>query len=224
MKVLGISSGIGVTGAGIAGDEGILAEFSVASPAVQSEKLAVLIDEVLKRARLSIKDVDAVAVTTGPGSYSGLRGGLATAKGLVEGLKVPLLTVSTLRAIAFNLINTEGAIAVAVNACREDYNFAMFASRGGKLKRLTSDISVKAQNIKGTLEKVKGSMILACDAGMKKLIRNKNIIFADEKDIVPWGINVARIGMEKLRKKETSDPILAKPSYSHKPNIKEYKD
>jgi len=225
VKVLGITSGMGITGAGIAGDgkDAILAECSAASSEVQSEKLIGLIDELLKRSKLKISDIEAVAVTTGPGSYSGLRGGLATAKGLVEGLNVPIISVSALRAIAYNLIDTDGAIVVAVNACRDDYNFALFASRSGLLKRLTSDMTLKADNIKKTLSKVTGRITVACDERMRLELKGSGIEFADPKNAVPWGINVARIGIEKLKKRETDDHLIMAPRYSHKPNIREFK-
>jgi tRNA threonylcarbamoyladenosine biosynthesis protein TsaB len=221
--VLGITSAAGISGAGIASDSGILAECSFSSKAVQSEKLIILIHEVLKRTKLSIKDIDAVAVTTGPGSYSGLRGGLAAAKGLVEALKVPIISVPTLEAIAFNFIDFDGTIAIAVNACKDDYNFSLWGSKKGGLKRMTADITVKMNKVAEVMSKVKGKMILAADKELKNAMKNDNILFAEEKNIMPWAVNVARIGLKKLENKEVADHITLAPSYSHKPNIREHK-
>ncbi len=221
--VLGITSAAGISGAGIASDGGILAECSFSSKAVRSEKLIILIHEVLGKVKLTIKDIDAIAVTTGPGSYSGLRGGLAAAKGLVEALKVPIISVSTLEAIAFNLIDFNGTIAVAVNACKDDYNFSLWGSKKGELKRMTADITVKMNKIAEVISKVKGKMILAADKELKNIIKNDNILFAEEKNVVPWAVNVARIGLGKLKKNEIEDHIALAPTYSHKPNIREHK-
>jgi tRNA threonylcarbamoyladenosine biosynthesis protein TsaB len=223
MKVLGITSAIDVVGAGICSGDNILAECTMSDRIVRSEKLITLIDDVLKRTKLKMSDIDAVAVTTGPGSYSGLRGGLATAKGLVEALDIPLISVSTLHAIAFNFINLEGTVAVAVNACRDDYNFSLWGSSEGELKRLTGDITIKIDAIAGQLAKVEGKMTLAADEALRKKIKNDNILLAEPKNVVPWAVNVARIGLEKLRKKEVENYIKIAPSYSHKPNIREYK-
>lgn len=223
MKVLGITSAIGIVGAGICDDGNILAECSVSSRIVQSEKLITLVDNVLKRTKLKIGDIDAVAVTTGPGSYSGLRGGLAAAKGLVSSLDIPIISVSTLHAIAFNFIDLEGTIAVAVNACRDDYNFSLWGSKNGKLKRLTADITVKIGKIVEKLSGVNGKMLLAADEALRKRMKNDNILLAEPKNSVPWAVNVARIGLDKLKRKEVEDHIKLAPSYSHKPNIREFK-
>lgn len=223
MKVLGISSAINVVGAGIADEGGIMAECTLSSKITQSEKLIVLIDDVLTKAKLKAKDLDAVAVTTGPGSYSGLRGGLAAAKGLVRALDIPVISVSTLHAIAFNFTDIEGTIAVAVNACRDDYNFSLWGSRRGKLIRLTDDFSVGIGRIIDVLSSVKGRITLAADEILRKRIKSDNILLAEPKNAVPWAVNVARIGIEKLRKNEIADAVKLAPSYSHGPNIREYK-
>lgn len=222
MKVLGLSSAIGIVGAGIADESGIAAECSYSSICTRSEKLIPIIEDVLKQAKTDIKDMDAVAVTTGPGSYSGLRGGLATAKALVAVLGIPVISVSTLYAIAFNFVDMEGTIVVAVNACRDDYNVALFASGGGKLKRLTGDITAKLANIEEVISSVQGRLVLAADGKLVKTIKNKNILLADPKNIVPWAVNVARIGLMKLKNREFDDHIKIVPAYSHKPNIREY--
>jgi tRNA threonylcarbamoyl adenosine modification protein YeaZ len=223
VKILGITSAIDVVGAGIASDGGVFAECTVSSKIMRSEKLITLVDDVLKRTNLKIKDIDAVAVTTGPGSYSGLRGGLATAKGLVEALDIPIISVSTLHAIAFNFIDIDGTVAIAVNACRDDYNFSLWGSSRGELKRLTGDITVKIGKIVEKLSGVEGKMILAADETLRKMIKNDNILVAEQKNIVPWAVNVARIGLKKLKNKEVGDYIKMAPNYSHKPNIREYR-
>jgi len=223
VKILGITSAVDVVGAGIASDGGVLAECTVSSKIMRSEKLITLIDDVLKRAKLKINDIDAVAVTTGPGSYSGLRGGLATAKGLVEALDIPIISVSTLHAIAFNFVDIDGTVAIAVNACRDDYNFSLWGSDNGKLKRLTGDITAKIDRIVDKLSQVRGKLTLAADETLRKKIKNDNILLAEQKNIVPWAVNVARIGLGKLKNGEVEDYIKLSPNYSHKPNIREYR-
>jgi len=222
MKVLGISSAIGVVGAAVAEESGVLAECSISGKIAQSEKLVAIIKEVLERTRININDIQAVAVTTGPGSYSGLRGGLAAAKGLVAALDIPIITVSTLHAIAYNLINTDGTIAIAVNACRDDYNFAMFGSDSGKLRRLSGDITLKMNRIKEMLDSISGKITLAADEGLRNKIKNSNVILAEPRNVVPWAVNVAAVGIEKFMRKEFGEYLTIAPSYSHKPNIREF--
>ncbi len=177
----------------------------------------------MKKTKLKIKDIDAVAVTTGPGAYSGLRGGLAAAKGLVEALDIPIIAVSTLHAIAYNFLGHEGMVAVAVNACRDDYNFSLWGAGRGGLQRLTGDITAKLDRIIAQLSKVEGKMVLAADGALRKSIKNDNILLAGAEHVQPWAVNVAGIGLEKLKRKETEDYVKLAPSYSHKPNIREFK-
>ncbi len=223
MKVLGISSATGIVGAGIADDSGVLAESSYSAKITKSEKLIVLVEDVLKKAKLDINDIDAVAVTIGPGSYSGLRGGLATAKAFVQSLKIPIISISTLHAIAYNMIDLDGTFAVGVNACKDDFNFSLWGSDHGKLKRLTDDITVKLDKLIKVFSNVSGKLTLAADEKLRDKIKNPNILVADPKNAVPWGINVARIGLEKLKNREYADYLTVVPAYSHKPNIREYR-
>ena len=223
LKVLGIASATNTIGAAVVDEDLVIAECSVSGKTAQTEKLIILVDEVLRKSSIKIKDIDAVAVTIGPGSYSGLRGGLATAKGLVKSLNIPMISVSTLHAIAYNFIDITGIVAVAINACRDDYNFALFGVGSGSLKRLTGDLTVKQGKIEEVFSSISGKIILACDERMKGKIKNENVLFAEPKNIVPWAVNVARIGLEKLRKKEVEDYISLAPTYSHKPNIREFK-
>lgn len=223
MKVLGITSAIGVTGASVADGTSILSECSISSKAAPSEKLITLIKDTLERTKVGINDIDAVSVTIGPGSYSGLRGGLATAKGLVEALDIPIIPVSTLHAIAFNFVDHDGTVAIAVNACRDDYNFALFGSDRGSLKRLTGDITLKVQRIAEVFSEVEGDIIIAADGPLMSMIKRNNIRFAEARNVIPWASNVALIGLEKLKKKEFGDYLKMAPEYSHQPNIREYR-
>jgi len=222
MKVLGLTSAIKTIGASVVDGHEILSECSVRGQSVQSEKLIVLVEELLNTCKIKMNDLDAVSVTIGPGSYSGLRGGLATAKGLVEALKIPIIPVSTLHAVAYNLINSSSTIAVAVNAMRDEYNFALFASNNGKLKRLTKDLIVKLDKITEVINKINGRIIMAVDERVKDEINNLNIMFADQSSVVAWARNVALIGLDKLENKETSDHLSLSPEYSHMPNIREF--
>ena len=224
MNILGLSSATNTIGAALYGSESIIAECSLSGTSARSEKLLGLVEGALKKAKIKISDIDAVAVTSGPGSYSGLRGGLATAKAMVATLDIPIISVSTLMAIAYNFINCEAMLAVAVNACRDDYNLALFGSHNGNIHRITGDMAVKMGRIKEVLSSVKGRMIVVCDGELKDLIKNSDLTIAGPGCEVPWAKNVAIIGHDKLKKKETDDYLGLIPSYSHKPNIREYKD
>jgi tRNA threonylcarbamoyladenosine biosynthesis protein TsaB len=223
LKIIGLSSASNTIGAAVLDERGITAECTVSGPSVRSEKLIVLVEEALNRSKIKISDIDAVAVTIGPGSYSGLRGGLAAAKGLVQSLNIDIISVPTLDAVAYNFRNYNGTVAVAINACRDDYNIALFGVHNGAIKRMTKDMTVKLDRISEVLSKVSGEMTLVSDKDLSKDIKNKNIRLASADSAIPWAKNVAIIGGMKYENGEFGDYLSLVPEYSHKPNIREYK-
>lgn len=199
MRVFGISSATKVISIGMIDEDKVLVEATV--PDLRAEKLLFYAQE----AGLKPGQINGIAVAVGPGSYSGLRGGLATAKTLAQTLSVPLVGVPTLEAIAYNLIDKEGTIAVVLDAKRDEYNFALFFASGGALTRLTDDLVLKMDQIKA-----------------KVLEISKEVCFAEGKDSHPYGVNVAKLGLLKIKAGEISDPLRLVPQYSHQPNIREY--
>src|SRR3989338_3960275 len=101
MKILGISTAGKIIDVGLIDEDKILSEFS--SSQLKSEDVVVLIEQIFCEANFEIKEIDAICVAEGPGSYSGLRGGLAAANSFSQVLNIPLVGVSTLEAIAYNI-------------------------------------------------------------------------------------------------------------------------
>jgi len=218
MPVLGLSSATKIVSLGLIDEDKVLVETTVAD--LRAEKLVFY----MKEAGIEPEQIEAVAVAQGPGSYSGLRGGLATAKSLAQTLKVPLTGVSTLEAIAYNLIEIEGTMAVMLDAKRDEYNFALFGVSQGKLQRLTDDLVLTLDNISRKLKQINGQIHLTGAVNdLRKKLKGDNYLFADEIHSQPYGINVARLGALKIKAGVTSDPLKLTPNYSHKPNIREYK-
>ncbi|MDD5382701.1 MAG: tRNA (adenosine(37)-N6)-threonylcarbamoyltransferase complex dimerization subunit type 1 TsaB [Candidatus Margulisbacteria bacterium] len=219
MRILGLSSATKIISIGLIDEEKVLAETTIAD--IQAEKIMFYVQEAGIRA----EDIDGVAVAAGPGSYSGLRGGLATAKSLAQTLNKPLAGVPTLEAIAYNLINIEGTMAVILDARADEYNFALFGASGGKLKRLTDDLVMKLETIVERLSLISGEIWLAGNTlGIRDqgLGDRKNLRFAEEAHSQPYGINVAKLGLLKLAAGLAADPLALSPEYSHQPHFKEY--
>jgi tRNA threonylcarbamoyladenosine biosynthesis protein TsaB len=220
--ILGITSATNTMGAAVYNGK-LLAECSVSGDQARSEQIVPLIDEVLKRCGLKIKDVDAVSVTTGPGSYSGLRGGVAVAKALVSALDIPVTAVPTLDSAAYNFIDFEGTILLALHACKDDYNIALFGAHNGAIKRLTKDVVTTLDGLSKVMGSVEGALTISCDREIADSVKNKKIKIASKTSAVPWARNTAIIGSQKLDHHEVVDAMLLVPEYSHKPNIREWK-
>ena len=118
MKILALDSSGIVASVAIVEDNTLLAEYTVNYKKTHSQTLLPMLDEVAKMTELDLSTIDAIAVAAGPGSFTGLRIGSATAKGLALALKKPLVAVPTVEALAYNLYDTNGLICPIMDARR----------------------------------------------------------------------------------------------------------
>ena len=107
-----------------------------------SRTLMPMVDAMLKNAELTLGDMDAVAVAAGPGSFTGLRIGIAAVKGLAWAADKPCFGVSTLEAMAQNLAHMDGLLVCAMDARRNQVYNALFEAKNGVLTRLTPDRAI----------------------------------------------------------------------------------
>ena len=118
MKILGIESASLVASVAVVSDGLVTAEYTVDFKKTHSQTLLPMIDEVTRMLELDLHEFDAIAVSGGPGSFTGLRIGSATAKGLGLALNKPLIHVPTLDATAYNLFGASGLICPIMDARR----------------------------------------------------------------------------------------------------------
>ncbi len=121
------------------GDPVVLGETNIATPRAALTHAVPAITRLLEDCGRRIGDVNAIVAGRGPGSFTGVRIGIATAKGLAQGLGVPLYGVSTLDAVAERLGGRDGLIGVVGDAMRKEVYPALFRGRGGAIERLTPD-------------------------------------------------------------------------------------
>lgn len=118
MKILALDSSGIVASAAVVEDDILLAEYTVNYKKTHSQTLLPMLDEIVKMTELDLSCVDAIAVAAGPGSFTGLRIGSATAKGLGLALNKPLIPVPTVDALAYNLYGARGVICPLMDARR----------------------------------------------------------------------------------------------------------
>ncbi len=118
MKLLAIESSGLVASAAIVTEEALLAEYTVNFKKTHSQTLLPMVEEIVSMVGMELKEIDAIAVSAGPGSFTGLRIGSATAKGLGFVLKKPIIPVPTTQGIAANLYGTEGILCPLMDARR----------------------------------------------------------------------------------------------------------
>lgn len=139
MKIVGIETATAVCGAAVVADGRVLAEQTREEPRLHAEALMGLIDDVLRDSQCAPKELDAVAISIGPGSFTGLRIGLSVAKGLCFALERPLVAVPTLDALAHRAA-AAGVVATpflcaALDARRNEVYCALFRVNGHLARR-----------------------------------------------------------------------------------------
>jgi tRNA threonylcarbamoyladenosine biosynthesis protein TsaB len=126
MKILGIETATKAASVALIDETRLIAEYRLSLEQQHSEKLLPMIDILLKETQLSLSDISAIAVSTGPGSFTGLRIGLATAKGLAMGSPLPLLPVPTLEALAAPFCHGNIAVAPMILSRKEELYWTLF--------------------------------------------------------------------------------------------------
>lgn len=143
MTILAIESTAKAASVALCEEGKLVSQYYQASALTHSRTLLAMAEDMLKNLEMKLDDVDAVAVAIGPGSFTGVRIGVAAAKGLCWGADKPAIGVSTLEAMAYQLIDREGVmICPAMDARRSQIYNAVFSSEGGELRRLTPDRAI----------------------------------------------------------------------------------
>jgi tRNA threonylcarbamoyladenosine biosynthesis protein TsaB len=133
MKILAIDTSALTASAAILSDDTIVGEMSVTTTLTHSQTIMPMIDDLLSKASLSIGDIDVFACSEGPGSFTGLRIGIGTIKGLAYGLGKKVRAVSTLEALAYNIPHTDAIICPIMDARRAQVYNALYKLEGDKL-------------------------------------------------------------------------------------------
>ena len=133
MKILALDSSGLVASAAILDEESVIAEYTMNYKKTHSQTLLPMVDEIVRMTQQDLKTLDAIAVAAGPGSFTGLRIGSATAKGLGQALNKPLISVPTLEGLAYNLFGSESIICPMMDARRKQVYGAAYelAGEGG---------------------------------------------------------------------------------------------
>ena len=142
MKILALDSSAVVGSVALCEDSRMVAHYTLNTGNTHSQTLLPMIESVLKSAEWEIDDLDLFAVSNGPGSFTGVRIGVATVKGLAFGKNIPCAGVSTLEALAYNLRYFNGIICPVMNARRAQVYNALFSCENGVLNRLCPDRAI----------------------------------------------------------------------------------
>ncbi len=166
MRVLAIDCSAKSVSVAIAEDGKLISEGFLNIKLTHSETLMPIMEQVLSNARLTLEDIDAFAVTAGPGSFTGIRIGISAIKGLAFADEKPVFAFSTLEAMALShlgLSNFSGVICGLMDARRNQFYNALFEIKNGEIHRLTEDRTIDADALKDELLKLNCPVMLMGD-------------------------------------------------------------
>jgi tRNA threonylcarbamoyladenosine biosynthesis protein TsaB len=174
-----------------------------------AERLHVFIEEIINEAGIQLKDLAAVAVSQGPGSYTGLRIGVSTAKGLCYALNIPLIAVDTLQALASKAKIAEGMIVPMIDARRMEVYSAVFSSGLEKKREILAEI-IDENSFEDFTENL--YFVGDCNEKCKTVLTKDNFIFLDEIKY-PSANEMSALSFDKYKKSDTVDVAYFEPYY-----------
>ena len=194
--------------------EKLLAEQYQNTGLTHSQTLMVMAEDLLKQCGIKPQDVQAVAVANGPGSFTGVRIGVAAAKGFAWASEIPLYGVSTLEAMALGLGVSEGYVCPVMDARREQVYNALFYVNQGVLTRQTPDRAIALADLKNELKSMEKPVFLVGDGSF--LCYNTlqeevpNLILPPE-----WRMHqrAVGVGLAALAQEQPDDPAGLTPNY-----------
>lgn len=163
MKLLALDSSGLVASVAIVTEEAMLAEYTVNFKKTHSQTLLPMLEEIVKMVELDLSEVDAIAVAAGPGSFTGLRIGSATAKGLGLALDKPLIGVPTLEGLAYNLCGTDKLICPMMDARRSQVYTGLYEFAGRELITVKEQAATPIEDILEEINRLGKTVIFLGD-------------------------------------------------------------
>lgn len=174
-----------------------------------AEKLHVFIEEIIAESGISIHDLVAVAVSQGPGSYTGLRIGVSAAKGLCFALNIPLIAVDTLQTLASQAKISEGKIIPMLDARRMEVYSAIFSAELKTERAILAEV-IDENSFKDFTEKL--YFVGDCTEKCKTVLTKENFVFLEDIKY-PSAAAMSKISYDKYQKSDTVDVAYFEPYY-----------
>ncbi len=221
--ILAIETATDICGVALVNNHAVLAHRFIAEKNVHSEKLLPMIDEVLKEAAITLRNVNAVALSIGPGSFTGLRIGLSTAKGLAMAAELPLIPVPTLDALALeyhrNGSNSAAIICSLIDAKRDEAFFSFYSIQNGIPFRRSEYEIASAQAIAEKAKQFPSVIFVGDGVGKIKAAAGENgavqfvAAMQFRGDVVCSAASVGLLAEEKFLELKTEEYSMLEPLY-----------
>ena len=214
MNILAVDSSAAVASVAILKDDTVLGEYFLDNGNTHSETILPMAESLFSRLSMTVDDIDLFAVSIGPGSFTGLRIGVATIKGLAFGRNKPCAAISTLEALAHNLEGFSGILCPVMDARREQVFTALFRSDGKTIERLTPDGAMDLAELNNLLATYKEPIYLSGDGyELAKKALTVKAMETPERLIPQSARSVGRLALRDYYAGKTIDEASLAPVY-----------
>ena len=222
MKILGIESAALVASVAIIDENVTIAEYTTNFKKTHSETLLPMLDEIVKMTGVDLKELSAIAISGGPGSFTGLRIGAASAKGLGLALDLPLIHVPTLDAMALNIYSSDALIVPIMDARRNQVYTGIYKNTG-KLEVIRESMAISIDELLDILREIdKEEKIVFLGDGVPVFREYIDQNFEIAHDFAPANLNrqrasnIAMLGMEMFKEGKSMVSDDMRPEYLRK--------
>ena len=215
MLILGLDTSTPMAGMGVVGLNGTLAELNISFGTDYSEKLLASIKYLLNSVNLSVNDLSGFSISIGPGSFTGLRIGLATIKGLAYASGKPVVAVPTLDAIAWQFGHSRYPVASIIDAKKKEIYVALYEAKKNDIRRITPYLAMPPQGLPKIIKNktlLVGPGVGVFKKELSNILKDKALFLTDGFSYISGEV-VARIGLRKLLAGEIENIEKLEPLY-----------
>jgi tRNA threonylcarbamoyladenosine biosynthesis protein TsaB len=219
MLVLGIETATKTGGVALVSEQGVMAEYTLNIEVTHSERLMATVDRALSDTGTALSSIDGFAVSLGPGSFTGLRIGVATVKGLAFTTERPVAAVPSLKALAWNLPASAYPVCPLLDARKREVYAALYRHEQGGMTTLMPE---QVLTLRELAEQVRERAVFTGEGA--RLFRDEvrglfgdRALFAPLAAMTPSAASVAEIGLHMLRNGARTDPDELTPLYIRRP-------
>jgi tRNA threonylcarbamoyladenosine biosynthesis protein TsaB len=219
MKVLGIETATRTGSVAVVSEHGVIAEYTLNIEVTHSERLMETVDRVLTGAGIVLSALDGLSVSVGPGSFTGLRIGIASVKGIATATGISIAAVPTLKALAWNIPYAGYPVCPLLDARKKEVYAALYRQESGSLSEVMEAQTLSLESLAGRISQRtvftgEGSQLFRND--IRRLFGD-HALFAPLSAVVPSAASVAELGMLLLRSGERTLADDLAPIYIRRP-------
>jgi tRNA threonylcarbamoyladenosine biosynthesis protein TsaB len=214
--VLGIETATPQVGCALGGHEGVLASFHAARGRRHAETLAPAIAFICEHTDIELKEVGAVAVDVGPGLFTGLRVGVATAKALAQALRAPMIGLSSLDLLAYPQRQTRRLIAAVIDARRGEVFAALYRKVPGGVQRVSEPMVARPEEVAADLEARGEDCLLVGDGAVRYAALFSDVSRAEPASVgaaYPSAAALVELAQPRALREEFVQPWEVQPLY-----------